>query len=500
MTENNVTSSAALPAPLRIAGLGVPLIDFITPQPEELDAAEATLAQLHDYITHTPLRYEDAKEKETIAKAATDGPQHIREAREALAAFHHFWQEEQHFDEGVTKKTLTPEDAERVAAWFETVLVAARDVNAAALFMGEPQKQLLVRHMGGTMYNKFHAIGAAMGDRVSTHMLGALGDEDESGNRKRMVDNLKASNLDFQELNDISLGNMGVSYIIPHKGDRIVLKAPIKALSANLGTHQDEIAQFVTNPDKAADMYFIEGSDYASGKFGAESFVTFAEAAMPTGKPIVFSAPTDTGLVLGDSPAVRDARRQMDRLINHHATTLLTMNEEEAVAMFCNAKFEKQEGVKPQDHPQIKAALEEMTARLKAKAEVLKPNETEPLAFVSAGSTGGFFVTQRGAQFVPCEKAKPLSTIGAGDAFASGVFVEYIKRRDALLESGKQEFSDADLTAITVKGQALGRECIAHKGAQPPQVAITTAFHGHVPTRGALVHSGIPPFSERQIG
>ncbi len=473
---NSASSSA--PTPLHLGGMGVPLIDFITPTPDELSAGDALIAA-------TTLRPNAPPE---VRAAKAEGAAHIAAAKIALAEFHDFWVAKGYH--GGDKKTLSLEDAERVAHWFEAMLVAARDINKIALFAQKPEQQLFIRYMGGSMANKLHAIKAGAGDAVEARMLGAVGDEDISGNRARLMDEVcEKSKLRFDEFEDVSLGHMGISYITATGGDRLVLKAPIEKLPEKIGGHLPQITDFAQHPP--LDAYLIEGSDIGDGKFGEAAFTAFLGHAKASGKPVVFSLPTNTDLVCGTSEAAEHARAVMFDILNHPHTGFISCNEEEAVALFCNEKLDETRALTLRYHPQIHAALSALQATLKAREATAPEGGVEPVAFFSIGKEGAFAVTASQVLFSPAKSgAKVANTIGAGDGFFSGTFIRHeqlLRDTDALpLVGGQRRFTQAHLQSMLDVGQTLAFHVVQQKGAQLPPAQIAELVHGAPPAQGVL--------------
>lgn len=462
----------------RIAGLGLPVIDMIAPTPEELDAGEALIVQAGLTVDHR-----------------------LPEARAALAELQKFVEDHQ-FNVAGAKTDLSQEQAQTLSTLFSTLIEGARAINEAAEKLDKPR--LDIRHLGGSMVNKFHAIKAAMGEQVDAHILGALGKEDTVGNRERTLKKLATSQLNFTEMEGVSLGNIAVNYILPTSDhDRIVLKAPLTHLSQEISEHIPEIRQF-THPDKV-DVYFTEGSDIGSRKFGYPAFKagfkSFTqsdhksenpepERPQDTGKLMVFSAPTDTKLILGNDPEAVHNRDRLTQTIFRPETRFISCNETEGVALFLNQKLDTTSSPTLEHNPQVFKLLKHLQPTLKKK-EAFMEGGLEPVVFLSIGPEGAFAVTSEHMLFSPAPKVKAVvNTLGAGDSFFAGTFTNYMAQRSdpARFETrdGLQRFSTAQLQEMLDTGQTLAFHTVQQKGAQLPREKIPAMLEGTPPYEGVI--------------
>jgi len=444
-----MTSMGADARVLHLAGLGLPRIDFITPSLAEFDAGKALIAA-------TALTADAPTE---LQAARADGPTHIAAAKEALLAFKAFF-DHHRFAKGNGKADLTREQAEAVVGWFAIMRQAARDINALANYAGRRDARLLVRFMGGSMLNKLHTIKAVLGDEATVRLFGALGAEDASGNRARILKELAASGIDFRALEvggePLVLDSVLATYVVATAEDRVALKAPLpERMVARFTAAIPHIAALAAAPE--IDGYLIEGGDIGDRKFGQAAFFAFADAAMASGKPIAFAVPTDTQLVLGGSPAITAIRDAMFRLMRHRETTIIACNDSEAVAMFCNDS----------SLSRLPEALALIRDLLQEKRRQHVKDDGETVAFVSAGKAGSYAITAEYIHFSPApEAARFVGSIGAGDAFFAGCYVAHLRLRSV------RKFSADDLQAMLALGQRIAAEVVGYKGAQLPPAKI----------------------------
>lgn len=510
-TPMNPEPNATLP--LRLAGMAIPLVDVIIPSMEELHQAEQFVGKRDWNFS----RVQKPENRQLLEQTRDAWPTHIMEAKQALKELRQFayTQEpanpnaptpqadtplQRKFKAG-TKPTLSVEDARKVAGWAEKMLIAARDVNRLAAFLDQPE-QLKLRFMGGSLPNKFHAIQAGMGEAVQTHLLGAMGDEDKSGNKARAEKELTASHLNFQSFEDVSLGNMPISYIFPVSGDRIALKAPLANLPEKIASHLGEISTFLQRP--SPDYYFIEGSDLSEKKFGKDAFTAFANQAMDSGKPIIFGTPTDEKLITGNSQDAKENRSQLLEIVRHPSTRFISCNDEELVTLFKGEVFnDSDKPQNPANHSQVRDALDLLQPQLRTKKDALSKGDIEPVAFVSLGSYGAMAVTASQRVLVPCEAtSRFVNNIGAGDNFTAGCFMEYEKitrKKSSLPGNEVQTFTEEELQSMLRMGQALGKAAVEQKGAQLPPATIAEIVHGAPPLQGKLAAAITAPEQTRGI-
>jgi fructose-1-phosphate kinase PfkB-like protein len=178
------------------------------------------------------------------------------------------------------------------------------------------------------------------------------------------------------------------------------------------------------------------------------------------------------------------------------------MNEKEATAMFLGEKLicktPQDESIPPQKNAQLLRTIESLQQRLAAKEASMPEGSIAPVAFVSAGPTGGFYVSAEEYKFVPSQplsKDQVKNNIGSGDSFASGVFAEYVAQCATLAEEHRETFSPEQLEKIIVTGQKLGRLCVMHKGAEVPHKEIKHEIYGDVTRQVNLT-----AFSRRDAG
>lgn len=478
-----------------IAGLGVPLIDAIQPTREELDAGAALLRETEPCTTMPA----------EVRNSLLYGQQHIEQAKVSREKINAFWQEKGYVPKD--KKNLSKEETALLAVWLEDILVAARDINRVAVYRGEPERKLEVRHIGGSMANKMHNISGLLGDRVSMHMLGALGNEDLSENRKRTLEKLSESRIRFSEFDGVSLGLMPVSHIIPAANDRVALKAAIDNLPEKLADKKEEVATFVNRPEN--DAYFIEGGDFSERKFGRSVFFEFVQKALNTDKPIIYSLPTDTSQVIG--PGELQSRNRMGAMdiMGNPQTGFIGGNEEELVASFLGQKLEDKK-TNPQKHKQqVENAIDVLQIMLRNKLDHISPKTPEPVAFISLGEDGAAAITANKCVILPVrENVSIVNTIGAGDGFFSGCFAKYIdvlqqprhleKEGKLVFEDHQLRYSEAFLKEMLDRGQEVAVHIIAQKSAQLPHAVAAQISQGNVPYTGSFVGSNVADLGEKR--
>lgn len=469
--------------PQVIGGFGLPTTDFITPTAAEYDAGLALIRQTPDAALI------DASHDARAAKA--DGESSITAAKQALNDFHAFMEK----NDFVTadhkpakgKKDLTPEQEEAVAGWFAAMLRGAQDINRVAEALGTPEARVTLRHLGGSMINKFHAIKAGLGDAVQPRVMGAYGEEDSVGTRARKMRDTASSGIQLTELEDVSgapVNQTAHSYITQMEGDRVVLRAPGGPLSQKIGKNLSQITRFISEP--ALDQYFIEGGDFSHQKFGEDAFLAFADAAMASGKPIIFSLPTSTDMMVGDTLGPAQRRQLMFELIDHPNTQFISCNEDELSSLLLHRNISK---TKPlTENPDVAEGIKELQARL-AYRQRRHPSTPEPVAFVSIGPEGAYAVTATTLKFSPARAdAKVVNNLGAGDAFFAGAYIKH----QQLLARGVTGFDEATLQEMLDLGQTLAFHTVQQKGAQVASAKITELVHGDVPRHGTVEGVDLP--------
>ena len=534
----NKNNEKAKSQPLRIGGIGLPMLDCIAPSHQELSAGLALIEAATQATTPLP---RDPAQADVIKDMRENGAQKVNEAKAALDTYYEFMAGNQFKlgDKKTLKDTLDPKDPHsnndksqnQIALdCFGIIQEAARQINVAAHFLKRPDEQLIIRHLGGTTANKMHAVQSALGAQVETHMLGLVGDEDENGNRARVLKEMESSGIAFHQFTQsdgepVSLGHMALGYIYQGtdsetgKKDRTALKSPTPDLDKLLSDpeHVERVNQFANTPP--LDMYLVESSDLSPKKFGARLFQAFSDRVIHSHKPIMLGLPTDLSLILPDPKKpkhsaeelaqLNENRVKMDALVNAKNTVFIGSNEEEAVAMFCHAHLDKSltpvemkdgKNVKVlHQHPQVLEARDALQARLKAKTE---PGKVEPIGFISVGVEGVWGVTPTMVKFFPGTPHKaPVNNIGCGDGLYGGAVARYIQtvlRPMGPAQKVPLHFTEDALESILNCGQNIAHHVVGQKGSQLPAATIQTLVHGAPLTHGQVVSVSIPEPSLEQ--
>lgn len=487
-----------------VVGFGVPLIDYTAPTQAELDEgakriADAIKAVRSGRAYPSALPNLSAEEWQDTVKNSNDA---LGQAKATLEEIHKFIE---NCNPGA-KVSLTEDGAKEVAEWFATLRSAAIHINRATTILNQDREKklplLLVRSIGGTMTNKFHVLQSAMGDGVKTHLIGAEGknsDDQNTENREFLNEALgeKQSNIALHTVPNIDLGHVPVSYIIAHEGaDRVILKAPIRALATQADQHAGDLADLIR--PCTPNVIFIEGSDISTNKFGEQAFDAMWEKVKHSNAEIVFSPPTETSLVTyqslkGDDNAKAFANHnRMNAIISHPKTGLITCNETEAVAMFLGKVLDNKKPHPLKENEDVKKAIKLIQDRLIYKKKGMPDQSVDPVAIVTLGAEGAYIITPDRAIFKQAdEDVKVVNTLGAGDSFAAAAFVKYHALKQQLQQDYRSAFSPGELHDILAAGRAMAKAVIGQKGAQLPKETIAEIAHGPAQqhTNGSLAET-----------
>lgn len=392
------------------------------------------------------------------------------------------------------KQNVLPKHEDAMREIFDSYRSAARVMNSIWENRGE-DKNMQIRHLGGTSINKLLTVKYARGDNVDVRIFGLVGNDADG---KFAKEGLKGAGLTLID-EGINLEKTKRSYIIlEDRQGKPLGNRDIRTVASNA---MDKLLQLKKRAIKAvenSDNISLEGSTISKGKFGTKFFKMILDTVIKNGKNLSFSQPTKPKVYTENAENIGLLQKAEEY---KNMDMPLIMNETEAISAYVSeqppAGYKVKAGVddegKPQD-PHLKQALENIKLKLAEKERIIDIDNKQPMAIVTFGGEGAFGMTSDIETFVKGNKVENvIDTTGAGDNFYGGAVAKRNEIRAEYLEGekeGKEKLTEEQIVDIVKAGQKVAEQVIQRKGANLPQAVVLQAVYGSdIPKGGNVTES-----------